>query len=197
MSARVVAARRLWCGRRQWRDGRLFGSFAKRPLLWRARAGRDDGSGRIALCACAGGRTGSHEAPQADSYCYRATPRGVCCRPSLALPHGPRPLPLLVVCVAAKAYGTASDSTALMQAKRVKTGPIALAVCKTLASRTVYAYAAGQPHSCARSTAWTARPPPTSGSGGRRRNRPIRASMAADQQVPGTNSYWDNEAHAA
>ena len=59
-----------------------------------------------------------HEAPQADAYCYERRHRAAYAAwSSLALPHGPRPLPLLVVCVAAKAYGTAGDSTALDASK--------------------------------------------------------------------------------
>ena len=87
--------------------------------------GRDDGF-RLGDCSlCLRVREGElvvHEAPQADAYCYEERHRAAYAAwSSLALPHGPRPLPLLVACVAAKAYGTAGDSTALDAIKRVKT----------------------------------------------------------------------------
>ena len=78
--------------------------------------GRDDGfrRARRSLCLLREGELVVHEAPQADAYCYERRHRAAYAAwSSLALPHGPRPLPLLVLCVAPEAYGRAVDSTAL------------------------------------------------------------------------------------
>ena len=65
---------------------------------------------RRSLCLRVEGELVVHEAPEADAYCYERRHRAAYAAwSSLALPHGPRPLPLL----APEAYGRAVDSTAL------------------------------------------------------------------------------------
>ena len=98
------------CG---WRDGRFFIQLREEAAAVACHGlGRDDGfrRARRSLCLLREGELVVHEAPQADAYCYERRHRAAYAAwSSLALPHGPRPLPLL----APEAYGRAVDSTAL------------------------------------------------------------------------------------
>ena len=118
MSARVVAARRPLYGLCGWRNGRFFGKLCEEAAAVVCHGlGRDYGFGRPRRSLCLRLREGElvvHEAPQADAYCYERRHRAAYAAwSSLALPHGPRSLPLLVKCVAPEACGRAVDSTAL------------------------------------------------------------------------------------